>query len=447
MRKHAWTLVALAVVAALLLDACAPTPTPAPTPAPAATQVPAAATKAPQPTAAPKASVINIVHYFSAELGLKGMTQIFTSFNAANPQYKVVDNTTGHEDFKTQILVMLAGDNPPDIFSYWEGARTQFVVDSGRLQSLDQFWADNKLDEIIPASVKAAGMHNGHIYAIPMNVHIVGFFYNPRVMEKAGVKEMPKTWEELLAACEKIKAAGAAPFALGSKNRWPAQYWFDYTVSRTAGPEYREKLMAGKAAYTDPEVVKAMELWKTLVDKGYFVKDANAYDWTDAADQVAKGQAAMTLMGTWICGYWDSNGLKAGTDYDFFPFPLVDPKVPVAVHGTVDGWEIPANSKNPEGAKALILHMLKPDNQALWAKAQGALAAVKNVPADTYSSVQKKCADYLGTVQFLGGYDLSTTPPMAEGGLDMFAKFMNDTSKYKDYLKETEAVAKNVFKK
>ena len=48
---------------------------------------------------------------------------------------------------------------------------------------------------------------------------------------------------------------------------------------------------------------------------------------------------------------------------------------------------------------------------------------------------------------FAFNYDLATTPPMAEGGLNMFAQFMNDPSGYNDYLAETENVAKEVFGK
>jgi ABC-type glycerol-3-phosphate transport system substrate-binding protein len=456
MKTHMWRVLSLIMVGAMLLAACAPaaTPTtaPQPTTAPAAqpTTAPAAkSTTAPAPTTPPSAaqSTINIIHYYSGDLGKKYMTEIIDGFNAANPQYKVVDNTTGHEDFKTQILVMLAGDNPPDIFSYWAGARTQFVVDANRLMALDDWWTANKMDDVIPAGVKPSAIYNGKIYAIPQNVHIEGLFYNPKVMEKAGITSMPTTWDEFLAMCEKLKAAGVTPIALGSKNRWPAQMWFDFLLTYTAGPEYRQKLMAGQAAYTDPEVVKAMELWKTLVDKGYFVKDANAYDWTDAADMVAKGDAAMNLMGTYVTGYWDGNNLQAGVDYDFFPFPVIDSSIPVVTHGTVDAWTVPAETKNKEGALALLAWFLTPENQAIWAKGQGALAANKNTDTSIYSPVMKKAADYLSKVQFLPGYDLATTPPMAEGGLNMFAQFMNDPSKYMDYLTETENVAKDVFKK
>jgi ABC-type glycerol-3-phosphate transport system substrate-binding protein len=390
---------------------------------------------------------VSIVHYYSSALGQESMTALFDSFQAANPQYTVVDNSAGHEDFKTQILVTIAGDNPPDLFSYWAGARTQFIVDAERLMPLSDFWNENDLDAIIPAGVKSAAVYNDDIYNIPMNVHVVGFFYNPEVMANAGITEMPTTWEGFIAMCDSLLESGVTPIALGSMNRWPAQFWFDYMVSYTAGADFRQSLMAGEAAYNSPEVVAAMETWKSLVDAGYFVADANAYDWTDAADQVANGEAAMTLMGTFITGYWDGNGLVAGEDYDFFPFPVINPELPVVTHGTVDGWAIPASAANPDGAKALILHMLSPESQAAWAQGQGALAAVNNVDTSIYSPVMQKAADYLAQVEFLSGYDLSTTPPMAEGGLTMFAQFMNDPSNFMTYLDEAEAIAVDVFEK
>jgi ABC-type glycerol-3-phosphate transport system substrate-binding protein len=269
-------------------------------------------------------------------------------------------------------------------------------------------------------------------------------FYNPKVMADAGITTMPTTWDELMAAAETLKAAGVKPFALGSKNRWPAQFWFDYLLLRTAGPEYRAKLMAGEAAYTDPEVMAVMEQWKTLVDNGYFVDNANAYDWTDAADQVAKGEAAMTLMGTWITGYWNGNKLTAGENYDFFPFPPMKD----AALGPVDGFVMTAASQHKPESEKLLLYLLDPKVQADWAQAQGALAPSMKVDPSIYNAVMSKANQQVADAEvFAFNYDLATTPPMAEGGLNMFAEFMNDPSKYADYLAETEGVAKEVFKK
>ncbi|HUX11719.1 MAG TPA: extracellular solute-binding protein [Spirochaetia bacterium] len=390
---------------------------------------------------------VDVIHYFSDTLGKTTITKIFDAFTAKTG-IKVVDNTTGHEDFKTQILVMLAADNPPDAFSYWAGARVQFVVDSGQLAPIDDLYKTDNLDSLLPAAIAAGTVYNGHKYLIPFGYHYVGLFYNPKTMQKLGISEPPKTWNDFLALCDKIKAAGVTPIAVGSKNQWPAQFWFDYLLLRTAGPEYRAKLMAGQAKYTDPEVVKVMKMWKELADKGYFVPDANAYDWTDAADQVANGKAAFTLMGTWITGYWNGNKLQAGTDYDFFPFPQIDAGVPNVALGPIDGWVMSKNAKHKDNALKLLSFLLGKDAQAPWAVGQGALAPNKTVDPSIYNVVMKKASGDVGSADaFNFNYDLATTPPMAEGGLNMFAQFMNDPSKYMDYLAATDKVEQTVFKK
>ena len=67
-------------------------------------------------------------------------------------------------------------------------------------------------------------------------------FYNKSVFSKAGINTMPRTWDEFLSLCAKLKSRGITPIALGSKNRWPAQFWFDYLILRTVGPDYRHNL-------------------------------------------------------------------------------------------------------------------------------------------------------------------------------------------------------------
>ncbi len=392
-------------------------------------------------------SFVTVMHYFTGTLGRESLNQIFQEFQHETG-ITIFDNPIGHEDFKTTILVMAAGGDLPDLFSYWAGARVQFVVDSGALAPIDDLWNSNNLDAVVPASIaQGATIYNGARYLIPFGYHYAGFFYNPAVMEAAGITEFPTTWDEFKAMCDTLLASGVTPIALGSMNRWPAQFWFDYLLLRTAGPEYRAALMAGEASYTDPQVVRVMELWKELVDKGYFVADANAYDWTDAGDQVANGEAAMTLMGTWITGYWNGQGLEPVTNYDFFPFPMIDEGVPNAVVGPVDGFVMSANAAHPISAQKLLLYLLtNTDAQAIWAVGQGALSPNVNVDPSIYNDVMSRAADTVAAADtFAFNYDLATTPPMAEGGLDLFAKFMNDPSGYQTYLEETQAVAEQVF--
>ncbi len=394
---------------------------------------------------------VTAFHYFSSELGRPFISEIFGNFQAANPNFIVFDNPIGHEEFKTTILVMLAGGDPPDIFSYWAGARVQFIVDSDRLATIDDMWDANNLDDVVPASIAGgATLYNGERYLIPFGYHFVGLFYNKAVFEEAGISELPATWDEFIAACDTLQEAGVTPIALGSRDRWPAQFWFDFLLLRTAGPQYRARLMAGEAAYTDPEVMRVMEMWKELVDAGYFVEDANAYDWTEAGDFVSNGEAAMTLMGTWLTGYWDNTvGLVPGEDYDMFSFPVIDEDVPLAALGPVDGWVLSADADHPGPAKELLAYLITDtEAQATWALGQGALAPNVNVDPGLYTPVMQKALEAVNAADtFAFNYDLATTPPMAEGGLDMFAQFMFDPGGYEDYLQQTEDVAVEVFGK
>ena len=390
---------------------------------------------------------VTISHYFTGELGLKALQEQITKFEA-DSGYKLKDSPVGHEDFKTDILVRAAGQSLPDVFSYWAGARVQFVVDSNALRPIDDLWASANLDDVVAKSVAdSATLYNGERYLVPFNYHYAGMFYSKKVFADAGISELPTDWEGFLALCETLKAAGVTPIALGSKDRWPAQFWFDYLLLRTAGPDYRAKLMEGGAAYDDAEVTDAMATWKDLVDKGYFLPNANADGWTDASDKVARGDAAMTLMGTWITGYWNELGLVPGEDYDFFPFPSVAEGIANAVVGPVDGFVISANAENAEGAEAFLAFMMSnADVQAAWTNAFGALSANVNVDPASYNDVMQRAFSTVADAEvFAFNYDLATPPPVAEVGLSMFARFMDDPSAYKAILAETQTGAADAF--
>lgn len=391
---------------------------------------------------------VSMEHYFSDSLGQSAFAKILP-YCKQQTGSTINISPTQMEAFKTSILVQLAGGNPPDLFSYWAGAKTQYLVDSKRLAALDAVWKSDNLDAVFPRSLsQASAMYNGSKYLVPFDYHYVAMFYNPAVMAKAGITVMPKTWDELLADAAKLKAAGITPFALGSKSQWPAQFWFDYLLLRTAGADYRQKLMAGQAKYTDPQVVKAFELWKSLFDKGYFNSTPNAIEWTDAADQVAKGQAAMTLMGTWVTGYWDGNKVQPVTGYNFFPFPEVTPGVPQAALGPVDGWALAAGAADTTAAEKVLGCLASPRAQQDMALAEGALAPNKNADLSSQNAVMHQAAkDVQGASTFVFNYDLATPPQMSAVGLNSLAEFVNNPASLTSILQQTQTAADGVFKK
>ena len=389
--------------------------------------------------------VVTAQHQFT--VSKQGMKDFFDAFTKKTG-IEVEDSPVGHEDYKTVILVRASGNNLPDIFSYAAGARPQYMVDGNHVAPLDDIWAEAGLDSIISKAVAdGSSVYDGKRYFMPISFHYAGMFYNPKVMEKAGIDEMPSTWDELLATCGKLRALDIDPIAMGSKPRWPAQFWFDYLLLGTAGPDYRRALMTGDASYTDDEVKRVMNMWKDLMDAECFSPNSNAKEWTDAADELSRGEAAMTLMGTWITGYWNRNGLTPVEDYDFFPFPRVDEDVPVSAVGPVNGFLMAANSPNQKAAGQLLAFMASdPEMQANWISIEGSLSPNLEVDPSVYTPIQRKALETVNAADnFAFNYDLATPPPVAEVGLDMFAEFVNDPSYIDRLLEKVERAAKDGF--
>ncbi|MCY4466942.1 MAG: extracellular solute-binding protein [Chloroflexi bacterium] len=384
-------------------------------------------------------------HYFGG-FGGEFIEQIVDDFIAANPGLMHAESPVDHEQFKTSILVQLAGGNPPDTFSYWAGARIQFIVDDGFLMPIDDIWEANDMDSQFPqAVIDTAATYDMHKYALPLTLHWVGVFYNTALFEQVGAMT-PTTWDELVDVADKFKMAGIPAFALGSRDRWPAQFWFDMILLRTAGNDYRQALMSGEASYTDPEVVRAFGLWKELVDAGYFNADANAYGYIDSANMVANGEAAMTLMGTWIGGHFASVEMTPAEDFDYFSFPTIDADTPRASLGPIDTFVVAADANNADAAKAFLVYLTNPDVQWAFAEGAGNLAPSLMVDTSNYNDVVARIAGEIAdSAVYAFNYDLATPPPVAEVGLNSFSEFMANPGDYEAMLERVQADAQAEF--
>lgn len=392
---------------------------------------------APAPVAPQKTS-LTLLHYFSGEFS-GGIDALVGGFNQEQEQYLLNAVPIEHEAFKVSILKALEDENPPELYSYWAGART--VAIASHLEPLDAVWNQAKLDEIFPKSlVDDACTIDGKRYLLPITQHYVAFFYNKAVFERLGITP-PKNWAEFLASCETLKSAGITPIGLGSKNQWPAQFWFDYLLLRTQPVEVRESLMSGALSYTAPEVLQAFELWKSLIDKGYFNAEPNQQDWHELPlEGLAKGEVGMTLMGTWAISTLEKTyNLVAGQDFGYFDFPIIESDIPFAALGPIDGLIVPSASQNTDGAMSAIAYLARKESQKSMALGSGAISPSLQVPDDTYGVLQREMLPVMrGADIWAFNYDLATAPERAELGLELFSDFLVFPESYLELLKELQ---------
>jgi len=372
----------------------------------------------------------------------KAMEELIADFEAANPDVTVTWNNFDHEGYKSAIRNFLTAD-PPDVAAWYAGNRMAPFVEAGLFEPVDDVWTENKLDEQLKAAASAMTIDDKK-WGIPYTYYQWGIYYRKDIFEQQGITP-PKTWAELIAASEKLKAAGITPFAIGTKALWPTAGWFDYLNLRTNGYEFHMDLTAGKVPYTDPRVKAVFEKWGELVRPGYFLANHAAIDWQDAIPQLVQGNAAMYLMGNFAVATMKDGGLKE-EQIGFIPFPEITAGVPRAEDAPTDTFHIPSGAKNKEDAKKFLAYLASPEAQAKMNATLGQLP-VNNQAAKPDDPFLAQGFEMLSTAHGLAQfYDRDAPAEMAKAGMEGFQEFMVKPDNLDRILERLETVRSRVYK-
>ena len=148
----------------------------------------------------------------------KAFEELIAAFETANPDVTVKWNNFDHEGYKTAIRNFLTAD-APDLANWYAGNRMAPFVEAGLFEPVDDVWEENGLNEQLK-SAAASMTQDGKKWGVPYTYYQWGIYYRADIFEEQGITP-PKTWDELIAACEKLNAAGIKPFAIGTKALWP----------------------------------------------------------------------------------------------------------------------------------------------------------------------------------------------------------------------------------
>ncbi len=227
------------------------------------------------------------------------------------------------------------------------------------LLDLEELAKANDYEATANAGLMAAcrEVGGGTLKSIPYQPNVFAFFYNQAIFDEAGVTAAPATWEELDAACQKIKDAGYTPI---TDDDAYITCLFGYHMSRLVG-EARTEEIVKNGEWDDPAVLKTAEAFADFAAKGYFSETIASNVWPAGQNQeLALGTAAMYLNGSWL-----PNEVKdmAGDDFKWgcFSYPAVEGGVdgPEAANYGAQVFAINKKSENAEAAFQLIMKITK----------------------------------------------------------------------------------------
>ncbi len=257
---------------------------------------------------------------------------------------------------------------------------------------IDGDWTANFPDSLLSSSIYS---NDGKIYGMPIDsTQLTGMFYNKRVFEEAGA-EVPTTWDELLVACEQIKAYGVTPVYFSSKDAWTTTFYLNEGFIReydvTPEQEFYAKLNTGKLKFEDMDLLKdTMIKSKELIDLGYAQSSFLADTYDNAQQALAEGTAAMYPNATWVIDEINSKYPEKVNDIGAFAIPFDDKGrsssfAPFALMMT-------SNCKDKEVGMKFIEYIGSVEVQQLFASAQPGLWTCEGVTSEVLTAVSDMVA-------------------------------------------------------
>jgi multiple sugar transport system substrate-binding protein len=221
--------------------------------------------------------------------------------------------------YQTAVQQTIRQSGAPGLFTWWSGPQLETLVQNGIVADLTDTWKNYLVPAGVSADIGEAFRVNGKIYAAPYSVLYNETYYNKTAFAKAGLAREPATFEEFVDACAKLKAAGITPIGL-KNDSWASFIWFEQFVA-VYDPQLYSDLCNGTRKYTGGEMREVLNIWKDLIDKGYF---SSPLAYADHLRSFALGETAMilepnTVSSSLIRDY----GAKPGTDYDVFVIPAI----------------------------------------------------------------------------------------------------------------------------
>ena len=197
-------------------------------------------------------------------------------------------------------------------------------------------------------------------YVMPTDRQFYIGFYNKAAFSKAGVTKVPRTWNELYAACGKLKRAGYTPMVYGNGGQsLGALYypWYDasYIAIGQSSVAGLRDLYSGKSAWNSAKNVAAYTKYAALKSKGCTNPDILTK--TNNLDDFLGGKAAMIIDGTWDTQKFTD---KMGTNVAAFVPPFSDKPIKGVVEFAGQGFGLTNYSKNKTAAAAFLAFLATP---------------------------------------------------------------------------------------
>ncbi len=296
-----------------------------------------------------------------SEADVKAMTD---SFTAANPNIKVTTDFVGYDALHDKIITDQIGGG---------GTYDLFLMDTPWPAEFVKAGIVTDITGKIPADVKSgvfdsawtAATYQGKIYGVPWINDTKFFFYNKKMFADAGITSAPKTWDDVVADAQAIKAKGIVQYPIVWSWKQAEAVICDWTelAGAMGGANFIDA--QGNATFNTGGGLAALEFMKKTIDLGLTNPASLGLLEDDVNKTMSAGQAAMAL--NWTYGYAVMNDPQNSTVAGQIAVTSAPGQGSTTTAGVNGGMSIAVSktSKNPDAALQYALWVASEKSQEM----------------------------------------------------------------------------------
>jgi multiple sugar transport system substrate-binding protein len=244
---------------------------------------------------------LNVVtRWASGSPEAESQQRVFDAFTAETGI--ALEITEGLETIDDQVETMVAANQAPDLVIVNLFDKTLGWLDAGVTVDAEPYLAEWGLGEAMKPDAldewRVGGEPDGALQGLPFSGFSWPVWYNTDLLAKAGVDAIPATTDDLIAAAEKLRAAGSDPLVVGGSD-WTGQKLF-YQIAQSYTDPAAMKDVMSNGGYCDSEsVMKGIQLFTDLRDAGVFVDNVAGLTADDMYAIYYSEKAAIMSAGSW----------------------------------------------------------------------------------------------------------------------------------------------------
>ena len=225
----------------------------------------------------------------------------------------------GGEAAMTVLRARVTSGNPPTAVQML-GFDILDWAEEGALANLNDVAAEEGWDDVVPAALQFFAKSDGKWISAPVNVHSTNWVWaNKKMLDDLGIAQ-PASWDEFVAAMQKVQDSGKVALAHGGQ-AWQEATVFDGVAMSAGGSDFYKTAFIDldESALSSDAMLETFKRMETL--RGFVDDNFSGRDWNLASSMVINGDAAFQIMGDWAKGEFLNAGKVPNEDFLCFRVP------------------------------------------------------------------------------------------------------------------------------